>query len=256
MIIRFFLILLLGMPYLTLASELLEEEISANDLTTLVNLAQTNFNQHTNQGLSIQVNLAKQLLLENPNLIRNDYNRKLFLAQDANAAAAILCTVASRYLYLWAMHAIYKSGEELLSFPHYYLLMVDQGIVTTDSNGKLFVWLKDNILSTAPFLPGEGWSHLIQYRSSRFPTDTSLLTWVKNSKRPILFIRDSANINYGSHTFLAVKKGERYIMVDTWHLPFNGIDINSRGPGPHPYLYRFGAAGSRVLHNVSGFLQE
>ncbi len=208
MVIRIFLILFLGIPYLVFSDE---NELSPSDLNSLIYLAQSSFNQHTNQGLSVQVDLAKKLLLENPNLISNENRRKLFLAQDSNAVAAILCTVASRYLYILAMRTIYKDQLESIvpfpSFPHYYLLMVDIGAVTTDSSGKLFAWLKDGITSTGPFLPGENWKHVIQYRSGNFPTDGSLLNWMKKTGQPVLFIRDSANARSGSHTFLAIKNG-------------------------------------------------
>lgn len=251
MLLRIFFILFLNLPTFIFANELAQ-----NELQNLIRLAETDFNQHYNRGLSIQVELAKKLVLKNPELIRDISKRKLFLAQDSNGVANILCTVVSRYLYILAMRSIYKDDSPMPTFPEYYVLMVDLDAVTTDSSGKLFAWLKDGIISTEPFLPRNNWTLRVLYRSANFPTDGALISWMKQTAQPILFIRDSASSRAGSHSFLAVKNGQDYIMVDTWHIPFNGIKIDGSGPGPRPYLFRFGENGSRFLHNISGFFQE
>jgi len=227
-------------------------ELTVNDLGQLLTEAKIHFNQHAFSGLYDQIQTAKNLLLLDPTLISDTAKRQRFIAQDSNAAADALCTTVARYLYLKAWRTALASATlpALPDFPHYYLAHVNSGAITTDSGGLIFVWVMAPDQLITPYVSKQFLQYAEFARSSLYPTDYSLLAEADRALPRFILLRDSPSAIYSSHTFFAVKQGLTYVMVDTYHLPFNGISTKGSAGQTWPYDYRFGPLGSRYLHYV------
>ena len=86
-------------------------------------------------GLAFEVQRAMDRVAANPSLVANATVRAAFLAQNAAAAAAQMCTTVARYAYVRAFGVLQPDGVKgAPSFPDFYVHAVDRGYVGTCTN--------------------------------------------------------------------------------------------------------------------------
>ncbi len=232
---------------------------SEADISQFVNLANVSYGQLAGEGLTSEIQRAQSLVRANPSLISNSTTRTKFLNQNAALAASELCTVISRYLYLFAFSKIYPERLQNLpaGFAEYYVYTVNKGYVITDSGGVTFNWTADGYNMIKDFTVPLYFSSWIKYRSDAgYGTDGSLLSFVSGKEGRLFFLSDGPDANGATHNFLAVMHPvSGFKMLDTYHHAWTGKGFYENANVSSYYAVRFGASGTRWLHIVNGYLQ-
>ena len=228
-------------------------------ISQLVNLANVSYGQLAGEGLTSEVQRAQSLVRANPSLISNSSLRTKFLNQNGALAASELCTVISRYLYLYAFSKIYPERLQNLpsGFAEFYVYAVNKGYVITDSGGVTFNWTADGYNMVKDFTVPLYFSSWIKYRTDAgFGTDGSLLSFVSGKEGRLFFLSDGPDGNGATHNFLAVMHPvSGFKMLDTYHHAWTGKGFYENANVSSYYAVRFGASGTRWLHIVNGYLQ-
>jgi hypothetical protein len=230
-------------------------EVSAENLANILAAAQGSYSQLDPGGLAAQMDAAKLFVLQNPSLIQDPSLRQRFLSQDNETSAREACTIIARYLYVVVRRSQFAPGDlpEFYDFAEYYARHIAAGDIVTDNSGINFVWLINGAALVEPYLPPAALDAFEYQRGTEFPTDYSLLTQLESVEPRVALLRDSDSALYSSHTFIAIRKNEEYLMADTYFAAFNGVEVRASAGLAWPFAYRFGPAGSRYLHYVYGY---
>lgn len=231
-----------------------ERPLTATELTELNAEARNRYSQTQTTGLPALLDEAKSRVIRNESLIEDAALRQRFFAQDNTQAAANLCTTIARYLYVKARRLALGATEPALpDFPDYYITHVARGNITTDTLGQNFDWVLNGTALVRPYLPGTALAAFEFDRTAAYPTDYSLIDALNALAPGVTLLRDGPSATSNTHTFIAIKNGVDYTMIDTYFSPFSGSPLRGWSGFTGYYAYRFGPLGSRFLHYVYGY---
>lgn len=177
------------------------------------------------KGLIKIVQNAIDIVVENPDLIKDEKIREKFINQNAKKAAKSLCTTIIRYIYL--ILNIYMRSDEykLPKFELYWIDLINKRCYKLKRVGrpprKVFTYYKNEHDLMSKYLDITTYFEL-KKNSHMNSTQTRKLIAIGDIK--LAMFRNYIN----THTWLGILEGDSFTRIDSYHLHKIGIKIKGK----------------------------